>query len=75
MGPKDVIKQTLDMSDFILHKYLDDLSDADLRLRPVEGMHPIALAARAPDRRRADVQQHDQARLGPCPSRWIQGSA
>ncbi len=43
MGPKDVIKQTLDMSDFILHKYLDDLADADLRLRPVEGMHPIAL--------------------------------
>jgi uncharacterized damage-inducible protein DinB len=43
MGPKDVIKQTLDMSDFILHKYIDDLSDADLRLRPVEGMHPIAL--------------------------------
>ena len=24
-------------------KYLNDLSDADLRLRPVEGMHPIAL--------------------------------
>ena len=43
MGPKDVIKQTLDTSDFILHKYVDDLSDADLRLRPVEGMHPIAL--------------------------------
>ena len=32
MGPKDVIKQTLDMSDFIIKKYLDDLSDADLRL-------------------------------------------
>jgi DinB superfamily len=43
MGPKDVIRQTLDMSDFILNKYLDDLSDADLRLMPVEGMHPIAL--------------------------------
>ncbi len=43
MGPKDVIKQTLDMSDFILNKYVDDLSDADIRLRPVEGMHPIAL--------------------------------
>ena len=43
MGPKDIIKQTLDASDFILNKYLDDLSDADLRLRPVEGMHPIAL--------------------------------
>ena len=43
MGPKDVILSTLDMSDFILKKYLDDLSDADLRLRPVEGMNPIAL--------------------------------
>ena len=43
MGPKDVIKQTLDMSDFILNKYIDDLSDADLRVRPIEGMHPIAL--------------------------------
>ena len=31
------------MSDFIIKSYLDDLSDADLRLRPVEGMHPIAL--------------------------------
>jgi hypothetical protein len=43
MGPKDVIKQTLDMSDFILDKYLSDLSEADLRLRPIEGMNPIAL--------------------------------
>jgi hypothetical protein len=43
MGPKDVIKQTLDMSDFILDKYLADLSDEDIRLRPIEGMHPIAL--------------------------------
>ena len=43
MGPKDVIAKTLDMSDFIIKRYLDDLSDADLRLEPVEGMHPIAL--------------------------------
>ena len=43
MGPKDVIAKTLDMSDFIMNKYLDDLSDADLRLEAVEGMHPIAL--------------------------------
>jgi hypothetical protein len=43
MGPKDVIKQTIDMSDFILNKYLDDLSDQDIRLRPIEGMHSIAL--------------------------------
>ena len=43
MGPKDVIRNTLDMSDFILRSYVKDLSDAELRLRPVEGMHPIAL--------------------------------
>ena len=43
MGPKDVIKQTIGMSDFILDKYLTDLSDEDIRMRPIEGMHPIAL--------------------------------
>jgi hypothetical protein len=43
MGPKDIIAKTLDMSDFILKKYLEDLSDADLKIRPVEGMNPIAL--------------------------------
>jgi uncharacterized damage-inducible protein DinB len=43
MGPKDVIKQTIDMSDFVLNKYLADLSDEDIRLRPIQGMHPIAL--------------------------------
>jgi hypothetical protein len=43
MGPKDVIKQTLDTSDFILKSYVSDLADADLRLKPIEGMHPIAL--------------------------------
>jgi hypothetical protein len=43
MGPKDIIAKTIDMSDFIMNKYLDDLTDADLRLVPVEGMHPIAL--------------------------------
>ena len=43
MGPKDVIKQTLDMSDFIVDKYLADLSDQDIRLRPIDGMHSIAL--------------------------------
>jgi hypothetical protein len=43
MGPKDVILKTMDMSENIIKKYLDDLSDADLRLVAVEGMHPIAL--------------------------------
>jgi hypothetical protein len=43
MGPKDVILKTIDMSDFVVNSYLQDLSDADLKLVPVEGMHPIAL--------------------------------
>jgi hypothetical protein len=43
MGPKDVITKSLDMSDFIMNKYLEDLTDADLKLVPVEGMHTIAL--------------------------------
>jgi hypothetical protein len=43
MGPKDVIRNTLDISDFIVKSYVKDLSDAELRIRPVEGMHPIAL--------------------------------
>lgn len=43
MGPRDVIKQALDLSDYVINQYVGDLSDSDLRLRPVEGMHPIAL--------------------------------
>jgi hypothetical protein len=43
MGPKDVIRNTLDTSDFIIKAYVNDLSDEELRLVPVEGMHPIAL--------------------------------
>ena len=43
MGPKDVILKNLDMSDFIIKKYLGDLSDADLKLEAVQGMHSIAV--------------------------------
>ncbi len=43
MGPKDVIRNTLDMSDYMTRSYLNDLSDAELLIRPIEGMHPIAL--------------------------------
>jgi hypothetical protein len=43
MGPKDVILNTLDTSDFIIKSYVNDLSDEEMLLRPVEGMHPIAL--------------------------------
>ena len=43
MGPKDVILKNLELSDLIIKKYLDDLSDADLKLEAVEGMHSIAV--------------------------------
>ncbi len=43
MGPKDIINKTLDMSDFIFKSYVGDLSDADLKIVPLEGMNPIAL--------------------------------
>lgn len=33
----------LDTSDFILKSYVNDLADADLRLKPIDGMHPIAI--------------------------------
>jgi hypothetical protein len=43
MGPKDIIAKTLDASDFILKTYVGDLSDAELKVVPVEGMNSIAL--------------------------------
>jgi uncharacterized damage-inducible protein DinB len=43
MSPKDMIAKSLDTSDFIMNKYLGDLSDADLKIEAVEGMHPIAV--------------------------------
>jgi DinB family protein len=42
MHAKDVIRENLDMSEFIVTSYLGDLSDVDLMLRPVEGMNHIA---------------------------------
>jgi hypothetical protein len=42
MNAKDVIKNTLDSSDMILSRYVEDLADADLLLRPVSGMNHIA---------------------------------
>lgn len=42
MGPKDVLNHSLDTAEFIMKSYLGDLSDDDLKLVPVEGMHPIA---------------------------------
>jgi hypothetical protein len=42
MNAKDVIRQTYNMNERIIDADLNDLSDADLRLRSVERMNPIA---------------------------------
>jgi hypothetical protein len=42
MHAKDVIRQTLHLSDLIVTSYVGDLADGDLLIRPVEGMNPIA---------------------------------
>jgi hypothetical protein len=42
MNAKDVIRTTIGSSEFILNAYLKDLSDADLRAKPVAGMNPLA---------------------------------
>src|SRR5262245_42659580 len=42
MHAKDVIRNSLELSDNVVQSYLKDLSDADLLLRPVPGMNHIA---------------------------------
>jgi uncharacterized damage-inducible protein DinB len=42
MSPKDVIRNTIGMSQSVLDNYLGDLEDADLLVRPVPGMNHIA---------------------------------
>jgi hypothetical protein len=42
MSPKDVIRQSLDMSSMIISMYIGDLDDADLLIRPVPGINHIA---------------------------------
>jgi uncharacterized damage-inducible protein DinB len=42
MNAKDVIRNGLDMSDMIINAYIADLDDADLLVRPVNGMNHIA---------------------------------
>ena len=42
MHAKDVIRQTLNLNESIVTRYLGDLDDADLLIRPVEGMNHIA---------------------------------
>ncbi len=42
MQAKDAIRHSLQASDRMMLKYLEDLSDEDLLIRPIEGMNPIA---------------------------------
>lgn len=42
MNAQDAIRSTLNMSSMVLSRYLDDLSDADLMLRPGPGCNHIA---------------------------------
>jgi uncharacterized damage-inducible protein DinB len=42
MNARDVIKTALDSTKFLLDRYLSDLSDADLLVRPVPGANTIA---------------------------------
>lgn len=42
MSPKDALKLSIGMSDFIINSYIGDLSDADILIRPVPGMNHIA---------------------------------
>src|SRR6476660_1937305 len=42
MDAKDPIRRTCEMSDNILNAYIGDLADADLLIRPVDGMNHIA---------------------------------
>jgi hypothetical protein len=39
----DAYVELMDLSERVLHSYVDDLSDADLKRIPIEGMNPIAL--------------------------------
>lgn len=43
MGPKDVIRNCLDTSDMFIKSYINDLTDDEIKLVPVDGMNPIAM--------------------------------
>lgn len=42
MGPKDLIRYSAGVTDYTLQAYIQDLSDADLLVRPVPGANHIA---------------------------------
>jgi uncharacterized damage-inducible protein DinB len=42
MSPKDALRLSIGMSDYIINAYINDLDDVDLLIRPVPGMNHIA---------------------------------
>ncbi|MFO0918678.1 MAG: DinB family protein [Planctomycetaceae bacterium] len=42
MNTRDAIRSTMDISSMVLRKYLSDLTDAELLIRPVKGCNHIA---------------------------------
>jgi uncharacterized damage-inducible protein DinB len=42
MTAKDVLRRTIDLSDMMMSRYLGDLSDSDILIRPVPGTNHIA---------------------------------
>ena len=61
MSPKDALRLSIGMSDYIVDAYIKDLDDADLLIRPVPGHEPHRLAAWPPDLVRAPVHRDGQA--------------
>ena len=43
MSPKEILRHSLDLSDFFVKSYLNDLDGEDLLLQPTPGFNPIAL--------------------------------
>ncbi|MBV8266525.1 MAG: DinB family protein [Planctomycetaceae bacterium] len=65
MNAKAVIRQTYTMNEQIIDAYLNDLSDADLRLRSVGGMNPIAWQLGHPIS--SERRMIEAIRTGTCP--------
>ena len=42
MTAKDAFKDSMNMSNYILHEYIGDLSDSELTQRPAAGLNPLA---------------------------------
>ncbi len=42
MQARDMLINSLELTDLVINAYIGDLSDADLLIRPIDGMNPIA---------------------------------